>query len=318
MKRFVIAATAAAASLTVLACSNTSEPTAKPSSDLAVTMASAFSAAPAGYSNLNSSFVGDEGVSFQPDFQRDDDGGRHHRGSFHFGVRGNGPGFGLGLMGGGLFGGFLGNGFLRAVFAGSSGSCQFASDTGLVTCAPNTRGGLTVARSFQFKDSSGTSQPKFDASTNSVTTNVTVKGTTTRHDSSSSTIDLASTQSVSGLGAGSTGLTLNSTSGGTESATGKSHEGAFTAKRVTGDTVKDVVVPFPKGGFLIPYPTSGTIIRSMSATVTIEGQDPTTSTRREVITYDGSKTAKVEITLDGETQSCTLPLPFGRLTCPNT
>jgi hypothetical protein len=41
----------------------------------------------------------------------------------------------------------------------------------------------------------------------------------------------------------------------------------------------------------------------------------TTSHRREVITYDGSATAKMVITQDGTTKTCTLPLPFGRPTC---
>jgi hypothetical protein len=39
------------------------------------------------------------------------------------------------------------------------------------------------------------------------------------------------------------------------------------------------------------------------------------STRREVITYDGSSTAKVVITKDGVTQTCTQALPHGRLSC---
>jgi hypothetical protein len=53
----------------------------------------------------------------------------------------------------------------------------------------------------------------------------------------------------------------------------------------------------------------------MTVTVTLSGQSPATSSRREVITYDGSTTAKVVITEDGTTQNCTLPLPFGRLSC---
>jgi hypothetical protein len=257
--------------------------------------------------------VGDEGASFNPEFGRDDDD-RGHGGVFHFGGRGPGPGFGLGFMGGGLFGGFMGNGFARAIFGSSDESCTFASATGLITCAPSTHGGLTVTRVYQFQTTAGTSQSKFDGTTNTVTTKITVKGTSTHRDSSSSTIDLASNQTVTGLD-GTTGITMNSTSGGTESATGTTHEGAFTAKRVAGDTVKGVVIPFPSAAKLFPYPTAGTITRSMSATITITGQAATTSTRREVITYDGSATAKVVITLDGETQNCTMPLPFGRLTC---
>ena len=85
-------------------------------------------------------------------------------------------------------------------------------------------------------------------------------------------------------------------------------QGAFTAKRTAGDTVIAVVIPAGTATNEHPYPTAGTIIRAMSATVTITGQSPTTSTRREVVTYDGSATAKVVITQDGTTQNCTLPL----------
>jgi hypothetical protein len=35
--------------------------------------------------------------------------------------------------------------------------------------------------------------------------------------------------------------------------------------------------------------------------------------RREVVTYDGSTTATVVITQDGETQTCALPLSRGRI-----
>jgi hypothetical protein len=40
-----------------------------------------------------------------------------------------------------------------------------------------------------------------------------------------------------------------------------------------------------------------------------------TSTREETVTFDGSTTAKVVITKDGITKNCTLPLPFGHLSC---
>ena len=41
----------------------------------------------------------------------------------------------------------------------------------------------------------------------------------------------------------------------------------------------------------------------------------TTKDRREVITYDGSATAKIVITQDGTTKTCSLPLPRGMPTC---
>ena len=53
----------------------------------------------------------------------------------------------------------------------------------------------------------------------------------------------------------------------------------------------------------------------MKVTLARDGSSPVSSTRREVITYDGSTTATVVITQDGTTQTCTLPLPRGRMSC---
>jgi hypothetical protein len=92
-------------------------------------------------------------------------------------------------------------------------------------------------------------------------------------------VDWVSDQVVSGLLASSTARTVNGTSAGRA------------------------------------FPTSGTVTRYMQATLTYTGQAPTTSTRREVITYDGTNVDKVVINKDGVTQNCTLPLPRGRLTC---
>ena len=306
MKRISITIVATA-SIVGVACRDTTEP----STELAFSLASAYSSVPVGYSELNSSYVGDGGVAFQPEFTRV--GGAHGRGGP--GPRGGGPGFGLGFMGGGLFGGFYGDGFGRGNFR-LDDSCTYASSTGLVTCAPSTNRGITVSRTIRFQNASGASQPSFDTlSTNTVTTNVTVNGTATRRDSSQSTITSTSNQVVTGLAPSSAQRTVNSTSAGTETTTGVSSQGAFTAKRTAGDTVQNVVIPRATSTNTRPYPTAGTIRRSMTATLTITGQSPTTTTRREVITYDGSATAKVVVTLNGETQNCTLPLPHGRLNC---
>ena len=294
------------ASAAVTACSDTSAPT----SDLAVTMASAYSATPAGFNELSSSFASDSsGGAFHPEF------GHGGRGRHGFEGEHGGPGFGLGFMGGGLFGPFLGDGPGHLIRSDSS--CTYSATTGLVTCGPTTtRGGLVVTRVSKYTTAAGTTQAKLDSTTNTATTTVTVKGTATRRDSSQSVIDQSSTQTVTGLAKGSTQRTVNGASAGTETTTGTSSQGAFNAKRVTGDTVKAVVIPVSastSGGRT--YPTAGTVIRAMSATVTITGQSPATSSRREVITYDGTATAKVVITQDGTTQNCTLPLPHGRLTC---
>jgi len=299
----VLLVSAVTAGVLLAACQDNST---SPASQLAVTMASSFSATPAGFSELNSSFstTGDEGP-FMPSF--DHGGGRGPEGP-GFG----GPGFGLGFMGGGLDGPFLGDG-LRP-FHANDGHCSFAASTG-ETCTDTTRDGLIVTRVSKYTTTNGTVQQSIDSTTNTVTTTVTVAGTSTRQDGDKSVVNEASTQTVTGLAKGSTQRTENGASKGSESSTGTSSQGAFTAARTTGDTVTGVVIPVASSTDGHPYPTAGTVIRSMSATVTISGQSPTTNTRREVITYDGSATAKVVITENGTTQNCTLPLPHGRLTC---
>jgi hypothetical protein len=302
MKQLVITASCAAAILAT-ACSDANAP----SSRLAVTMASAYSAAPAGFDQLSTSFNADGSASaFHPEFD-----GRGH-GPGGFGPLGGGPGFGLGFMGGGLGGPFLGDGL--GPIRSDDSSCTFSSSTGLVTCTFTTHDGLTVTRVSKYTTTAGQVQEKRDSTTNTVATTVTVSGTATRRDSSKSVVSESSNQTITGLAKGSTQRTVDGASAGTENTTGTSSQGAFTAKRVAGDTIKGVVIPVPTST-TPTYPTAGTVIRAMNATVTITGQSPTTSSRREVITYDGSATAKVVITQDGTTQNCTLPLPRGHLTC---
>jgi hypothetical protein len=106
---------------------------------------------------------------------------------------------------------------------------------------------------------------------------------------------------------------VNGASAGRETTKGTEDDTAFTATRTAGDTTTGLVIPIQNGR--PTYPTAGTVIRSMQAIVTLSGQTPSTSSRREVVTFDGSATAKVVITQDGVTKNCTKPLPHGRLTC---
>jgi hypothetical protein len=286
------------------ACSETSSP----NNLFDLTNTSAFSSVPTGFSQLSSSFdsTGSPGDGpFHPEF------GRGH-GPGGPGGPGGGPGFGLGFMGGGLGGLFFGGDLFHFR---NDGSCAFSSSTGLVTCSGNTRDGLAVSRVSSYKDAAGTAQEKPDSNTNSIATTTTVKGTATRRDSSTSVINETSSQTVTGLGKGNAQRTINGASAGTESTTGTSAQGAFTSNRSAGDTIQNVVIPAPSSTTSPPYPTSGTVIRSINVNSTLSGQAATTHTRREVVTYDGSANAKVVITEDGTTQNCTLPLPRGRLTC---
>ncbi len=294
---------AAAIALTSAACNETTGPS--QNSELS----SAFNTVLLGFNNTSNTWA--EG----PDagLQAWGPAGRGGRGV------GRGGAGGGGLCGGGLGGLFLGHGFGldfgRGRFGGTlSGTCAFQVASGRVVCAAETVNGLTVNRSAAYTTASGAVQQAFDSlTTNTINTRVTVAGTVSRRDSARSTVEHSSDRTVSGLAAGSTQRTVNGTSAGRETTTGTNSTGSYTSVRVMGDTIRNVVIPV--SATAVTYPTSGTVTRSMSVTLTYTGQAPTTSSRREVVTYNGTSTATVVITRDGVTQTCTLPLPHGRLTC---
>ena len=281
----------------------------------AADLAIAFASVPVGYSYTQSTY----------------DAAAEGAGAFFpratMGGLGRGPGAGLGggmgpMIGGGLGGDFLGGlglgwGFGRGHYgdpALDTSDCTYSAATARVTCAAVTVRGLTVTRSVAFSDVAGAPQSVFDSiATNTVNTRVTVEGTVTRRDSAVSVVANSSDRTVTGLASGSTRHTINGTASGSERTTGTDSGGAFSASRTAADTTRDVVVPVVDTGRT--YPTSGTIIRLMQVSVTHANGTSKQSSRREVITYDGTATARIVVTQDGTTKTCTLPLPFGRPTC---
>lgn len=320
MKTIVRLAVGGAAALLGIACADMGTPSSAVTGSLA-----AFESVPAGFSSTNSTFSasGDLGDAFQPhrgDGSFDDhDGPGALGGRDEHGGPGRGDGFGF-LMGGGLgpefFGGIgFGPGIGRGPFHPDSvgSSCVFASSTGSVTCGPVTKRGLTVLVTAAIKTADGTAQAAIDSLTNSVTAHSEVSGTVTRRDSATSTINHKSDRVVTGLAVGSQQRTVSGTAVGTETTTGTTDAGAFTAIRTVNDTTTGIIVPIANGR--PTYPTAGRISRNMGSAITIAGST-TTHTRSEVLTYDGSATATVVITQDGTTKTCTMPLPRGRLVCP--
>lgn len=299
MIRRTFGVVAVAAIAATAACSDSTSP----SGSTSPLLIAAFQSTPAGFSSTDNSFSasGDAGEPWMPDRNARDDGS---------------------MMGGGLrpefFGGIgIGRGWNRGPFGLDDflENCTLSSTTGRVTCPDVMRRGLTVSRSFAFTDAAGAAQAAPNSSTNTINEQIAVSGTVTRHDGDvTSTVQHTSDRTVSGLASGSTQRTVSGSSKGTESSTGKTRDGtAFTASRVVGDTTTGLVIPLQDGH--PTFPTAGTVIREMKATIAVDGKDPVTKARREVITYDGSSTAKVVITKDGTTKNCTLPLPFGRLQC---
>jgi hypothetical protein len=246
------------------------------------------------------------------------------------------------MMGGGMAGAFVGEGFglgfgHRPI---DNTNCAFSATSNRLECAAVVRNGLTITRSFAFANTAGAVQQAFDsATTDRINTRSSITGTVAggfhrgfghgfRHgygpgpandgrprpprlDNDTTTVNNSSDRTVSGL-RGTTRL-VNGASAGTETTVGTDSVGRVTIVRVAGDTATGVSIPIPASGQ--PYPTAGSIVRSMRVTLTYTGAAAQTSTRREVITFDGTTTATVTITQDGTTRNCTLPLPRGRLTC---
>jgi hypothetical protein len=276
--------------------------------------AAALVAAPISFDQISTSFVGssNEQDGFMPSGGHDFEG-EHHDGGF-------GPGWGA-FMGGGIGEGWiggiaLGGGFGHGPFGDfdEDDACAFSTTTNRLDCGPETRGGLTVTRSFSFLDAAGAVQQQFvRGTTNTVNVQRTVNGTRHHHETATSTVTSSSDLTVTGLASGSTQRTVNAEAAGTETTTGTKDSVAFTATRIAGDTTTGLVIPLQDGR--PTFPTAGTVIRAMQATITQGGGAPSTSSRREVITFDGSSTATVVITQDGVTKNCTKPLPHGPLSC---
>jgi hypothetical protein len=285
----------------------------------AASLAAAFVSTPAGFASTTSSYTDSDSAA------ADTAGGYRHGGREHGGGErgghhaGDGDGcgangllIGFDFMGGGLGLDFLGGrGHGRPFdFTNLRGDCTTAN--GVTTCTA-TQHGLEVVRSYAFANASGAAQSAFDSTTSTVVQRTSVSGTTTRRDSVTAVVNHESTRTVSGLAAGSTQRTVSGTSAGTEQLSGADSAGvAFTATRVISDTITGIVIPVQNGR--PTYPTAGTVTRSLRVSLTSAGTT-TQSARREVITYDGSSTATVVITQDGDSKTCTLPLPHGRLRC---
>lgn len=317
---------AGAAALAVLsACSDATAP-----SPRSAKLANALTIALSGNDQSQTSFVGAPSAMSGRGWSTDD-----------------GPDDGGGFMGGGLASHFLGDDFGPDHHHGRfgeddlSGSCAFSAASGRVECAPVVHHGLTIVRSAAYSDVNGHVQQARDtATTNTINTLTTVTGTVVfdgrrghhddgdeaGHDGSSAnsggmmspdadttTVSLASDRTVSGLASGSTARTVNAKSAGTETTKGSDSTGHFTIVRVAGDTTTALVIPV--AATRPSYPTSGTIVRAMRATLSYDGHTPASTQRREVITFDGTAAAKMVVTQDGTTRSCTIPLPHGHPTC---
>jgi hypothetical protein len=317
MQRTLAAVAGGVFALAALACSDSTGTTLS-AADVAE-LSAAFNDVPAAFSNVESSFDRAAPDGFVGDFgQMMRDRGRGPGGPGGLG----GPGLGRGFGPGPGFGGLMGGGMLHGLDEFPAGprpgrvdlaNCTLGA-TGRVTCPDVTHNGITISRSFAFTTTDGTSQDAPDDMTNTVNAILSVAGTVSRPNGVTSTIDHSSNRTVTGLAAGSTERTINAQSHGMETTQFTNRDGVdVTVSHEASDAVNSVVVPITDNH--ASYPTGGSVERTMTVTMTQGTDAPRSLTRTETITYDGSDTAQLVITTNGETKTCSLPLPHGHPVC---
>jgi hypothetical protein len=136
---------------------------------------------------------------------------------------------------------------------------------------------------------------------------------TRREGTTTSTVKHSSDRTVEGLAPGKTERKINGVASAHEDIAGTRDSVKFTAVRDVNDTTSNLVIPIVDG-----HPTvanSGTVIRNMTVSITPEGGTATSKSRREEVTFDGTNVVKVQLTMDGTTQNCTITLPSRKLVC---
>jgi hypothetical protein len=185
-------------------------------------------------------------------------------------------------------------------------NCSYDAASGGYTCASISFGGMTFTRGFTLFDAVGNTQRDYDRNTTAAIRAVMTAVGTITSAASTFNVDERQTSTVSGL---LTGIhTVNSISVSTVKGTiaidPTSTTSVSTAQTFT---MTDVVLPSGAAG-ASPYPASGVITMVGQTTF---GTLPATESRFQ-ITFNGTSSVPVTITVGGVTRQCTLDLS-GRL-----
>ncbi|HET7457866.1 MAG TPA: hypothetical protein VFJ74_09435 [Gemmatimonadaceae bacterium] len=193
--------------------------------------------------------------------------------------------------------------------------CPYDAATRTHVCAAVTERGLEVTRTYQFRDASTTPMQSYDAaSTASIYFTRTADGNVTATTETGATWTAAThrsaQQTVSGLLGDETQRVWD---GGGESHDTTAYSDAAGSRRYAGaatQTTREVVMKLQHASF--PYPTSGTISRSVNYTLTVVGAVDATRTvsRTAVATFNG--TALVPLVVN-DAVTCTLNLDTGKI-----
>ena len=196
---------------------------------------------------------------------------------------------------------------------GVATGCEWDAAVQRVVCAPVTRSGMTIRRSFVFLDAGGNAQGRRTETTVAMNTRIGVTGTIVT-DRGSITIDRDSDLTVSGLAPGSTSHTLNGTEAGRIAGTHRTDRGTISTTESFNARTDHVVVPVPRSPSA--WPLSGTSSRRSSVTAVRDGSSETrTRTFGHQVTFNGTRFVPVTLSHDGTTIQCTLDLATHRTDC---
>jgi len=177
--------------------------------------------------------------------------------------------------------------------------------------------GMNVAVTTTFYDAAGAVQAKYDALTTAkIVQKETVSGTSTvQRDGRSivTTVQRSGETTITGLEGRETSHTINGSATGTVTSDATADGKTSHAVTTSSEKTSDLVIPVPGGRGV--YPKSGTVTHERTVSLSRAGGTPVTHTVKEVTTFDGTSVAKVTITIDGQTRSCTRNLATRQQSC---
>jgi hypothetical protein len=181
-------------------------------------------------------------------------------------------------------------------------SCTYGGSATGYVCPDITVGGMTISRSFTLLDLAGASMPSYDkATTDGVRSVLSAVGTIT---SGGTTLNVNQQQQMTLSGLLSGVHKLNGFANTTvKQFLGSGASAVETMSSMQNLTVTNVVLPSSAPG-ASPYPASGTLAMDGATTL---GIIPTVASRL-VLTFNGTRSVPVSITVGGVTRQCTLDL----------
>ena len=153
---------------------------------------------------------------------------------------------------------------------------------------------LEASRSWTYFNAEGGEQDAYNPETTASIRIVTEMSGTVERDGWSATVERSRDMTVSGLEGEETSRTWNGTGSGLISGSRHSDDSDVSREyeMTTSSLVENVVVNLPREEY--PYPMSGTITRTISATFT-HGDKTETRTRTAVLTFDGGRFATLTV-----------------------